>query len=379
MLIMINTIELFAGVGGFRIGLERSSNRFNFILANQWEPQKKDQFAYKCYCSNFGSDNVINEDVNNIIETIPDHDLLVGGFPCQDYSVANSKAKGIQGKKGVLWWSIYKIIENKQPSFILLENVDRLLKSPSKQRGRDFGIILYCLYLQGYTVEWQIVNAAEQGFAQKRKRIFIVAYKKQENLNILNSAFPIKEIEKSNNIDLTKYSNLIEISNDFNADFFNQGLMLKGKVITNKIKTISVPFIPLKNILESNVDNKYFLNSDQVEYFKYLKGAKEINRVSKTGYKYVFKEGAIPFPDDLDKPSRTLLTSENTIARTSHIILDPEVNKYRKLTPLECERLNGFPDNWTSSLKDSQRYFVMGNALVTSIITKIGNELIKHI
>lgn len=376
---MINTIELFAGVGGFRIGLERSSNRFNFILANQWEPQKKDQFAYKCYCSNFGSDNVINEDVNNIIETIPDHDLLVGGFPCQDYSVANSKAEGIQGKKGVLWWSIYKIIENKQPSFILLENVDRLLKSPSKQRGRDFGIILYCLYLQGYIVEWQIVNAAEQGFAQKRKRIFIVAYKKQENLNILNSAFPIKEIEKSNNIDLTKYSNLIEISNDFNADFFNQGLMLKGKVITNKIKTISVPFIPLKNILESNVDNKYFLNSDQVEHFKYLKGTKEINRVSKTGYKYVFKEGAIPFPDDLDKPSRTLLTSENTIARTSHIILDPEVNKYRKLTPLECERLNGFPDNWTSSLKDFQRYFVMGNALVTGIITKIGNELIKHI
>lgn len=379
MFIMINTIELFAGVGGFRIGLERSSNRFNFILANQWEPQKKDQFAYKCYCSNFGSDNVINEDVNTIIDTIPDHDLLVGGFPCQDYSVANSKAEGIQGKKGVLWWSIYKIIENKQPSFILLENVDRLLKSPSKQRGRDFGIILYCLYLQGYTVEWQIVNAAEQGFAQKRKRIFIVAYKKQENLNILTSAFPIKEIEKSNNIDLTKYSNLIEISNDFNADFFNQGLMLKGKVITNKIKTISVPFIPLKNILESNVDNKYFLNSNQVEHFKYLKGAKEINRVSKTGYKYVFKEGAIPFPDDLDKPSRTLLTSENTIARTSHIILDPEVNKYRKLTPLECERLNGFPDNWTSSLKDSQRYFVMGNALVTGIITKIGNELIKHI
>lgn len=376
---MINTIELFAGVGGFRIGLERSSNRFNFILANQWEPQKKDQFAYKCYCSNFGSDNVINEDVNTIIDTIPDHDLLVGGFPCQDYSVANSKAEGIQGKKGVLWWSIYKIIENKQPSFILLENVDRLTKSPSKQRGRDFGIILYCLYLQGYTVEWQIVNASEQGFAQKRKRIFIVAYKKQENLNILNSAFPIKEIEKSNNIDLTKYTSLVEISNNFNADFFNQGLMLKGKVITNKIKTISVPFIPLKNILESNVDNKYFLNSDQVEYFKYLKGAKEINRVSKTGYKYVFKEGAIPFPDDLDKPSRTLLTSENTIARTSHIILDPEVNKYRKLTPLECERLNGFPDNWTISLKDSQRYFVMGNALVTGIITKIGNELIKHI
>lgn len=171
--------ELFAGVGGFRIGLEESDPNWNTVWANQWEPGRKSQYAYDCYVSHFGKNkNYINEDIASIDkEDIPDHNLLVGGFPCQDYSVARTGAKGMEGKKGVLWWQIRDVLETKSPKFVLLENVDRLLKSPASQRGRDFGVILACFNDLGYTVEWRVINAADYGFAQRRRRTFIFACK----------------------------------------------------------------------------------------------------------------------------------------------------------------------------------------------------------
>ncbi len=172
----IRVVELFAGVGGFRVGFERSSSIFDTVWANQWEPGQKGQWAYKCYVKNFGNpEKCSNEDIATVIEEAPEHDLLCGGFPCQDYSVARTGARGIEGKKGVLWWSIYKIIKLRHPNYVLLENVDRLLKSPAKQRGRDFGVILRCLMGEGYFVEWRVINAAEYGYAQRRRRTFILA------------------------------------------------------------------------------------------------------------------------------------------------------------------------------------------------------------
>ena len=164
---------------GFRVGLENSNPEWNTVWANQWEPGKKSQHAYDCYVSHYGKKEIhVNEDISRVDKkTIPNHNLLVGGFPCQDYSVAHTGAKGIEGKKGVLWWQIKEILEVKKPKFVLLENVDRLIKSPSSQRGRDFGIILACFNDLGYSVEWRIINAAEYGFAQRRRRIFIYASK----------------------------------------------------------------------------------------------------------------------------------------------------------------------------------------------------------
>ena len=117
--------------------------------------------------------NHVCEDIGKVDKTIiPDHTLLVGGFPCQDYSVARSLSneKGIEGKKGVLWWEIAEVLETKQPPFVLLENVDRLLRSPSTQRGRDFGIMLRSFLDNGYAVEWRVINAAEYGFSPKKKK-----------------------------------------------------------------------------------------------------------------------------------------------------------------------------------------------------------------
>src|SRR3990172_2866355 len=134
----IKVVELFAGVGGFRLGLEKASNKYKIIWSNQWEPATKSQHASNIYVKRFGKENHSNKDIAQVLSSdIPDFDLLVGGFPCQDYSVARilSQAEGLKGKKGVLWWEIYRILNEKKekPQFLILENVDRLLKSPAKQ------------------------------------------------------------------------------------------------------------------------------------------------------------------------------------------------------------------------------------------------------
>ncbi len=175
---MIKVVELFAGVGGFRLGLEKSD--YKVIWSNQWEPSTKMQHASMVYEARFGKKNHSNEDINDLvannIDSIPDHDMLVGGFPCQDYSVATTlhNSKGLKGKKGVLWWAINRILEYKKnkPKYLFLENVDRLLKSPASQRGRDFAVMLQSLNDLGYAVEWRVVNAAEYGMPQRRRRVF---------------------------------------------------------------------------------------------------------------------------------------------------------------------------------------------------------------
>ena len=394
----IKVVELFAGVGGLRVGLERASPDFKTVWANQWEPGRKDQFAFNCYDQHFrdtGSVNV-NDDIAKVKDQVPEHDLLVGGFPCQDYSVAATKAKGIEGKKGVLWWSIHDIIKNRHPKYVILENVDRLVRSPSSQRGRDFGIILRCLADEGYYAEWRIVNAAEYGLQQRRRRTFIFACRKNEPFartyedntpedvirkqGFFARTFPItdKIIESKMggcSINEIEYPTLVDISDNFEEDFYRAGVLIGYEIYTREVE----PLPPehqhtLREQLEKDVDDSYF-NID-VEKWKYLKGSKNEIRTKKDGFTYHYTEGAIPFPDILDRPGRTMLTSEGTVNRSSHIIEDPQTGRYRILTPVECERLNGFPDNWTNTgMSQRQRYFTMGNALVVPLIEMMGKTL----
>ena len=385
--------ELFAGVGGFRVGLENSNSEWNTVWANQWEPGKKNQHAYDCYVNHFGRKEIhVNEDISSVDKTIiPNHNLLVGGFPCQDYSVAHTGAKGIEGKKGVLWWQIKEILEVKKPKFVLLENVDRLIKSPSTQRGRDFGIILACFNDLGYSVEWRVINAAEYGFAQRRRRIFIYAskdntkyYKKiqksdfndiLENEGFFAKEFPIEIIVNSKTHDFI-YNDIVDVSDNFKMKFENAGIMINGKIHTAKIMPKeSTPQLLNEIIEKEGVDEKYFLGSN-LEKWNYLKGAKDIIRKEGTEFEYHFREGAIAFPDSLDKPARTMLTSEGSLNRSTHIIEDPKSKMYRIITPIEAERINGFPDNWTNTgMPQNFRYFCMGNALVVGLIEKMGKSL----
>ena len=382
-------------LGDLEYGLEKSDSSWNTVWANQWEPGKKSQYAFDCYINHFGNEKkYVNEDISLVDKnTIPNHNLLVGGFPCQDYSVARTGAKGMEGKKGVLWWQIKDTLEAKNPKFVLLENVDRLLKSPANQRGRDFGVILACFNDLGYTVEWRVINAADYGFAQRRRRTFIFACKndtnyynkiKEESLEsiIKNEGFFVKEFPINTNIDAKeidfKYKDLIDVSDNFKMQFKNSGIMRKGKIYTTEVTPISIESKPLSKIVQyDGVDDKYKLG-DNLEKWNYLKGAKDILRKAGTPHEYHFREGAIAFPDALDKPARTMLTSEGSLNRSTHVIEDPKSKCYRILTPIETERINGFPDNWTDTgMPERFRYFCMGNALVVGLIEKMGNNLNK--
>lgn len=391
--------ELFAGVGGFRLGFDRLESGWETTWFSQWEPGAKTQWAHDCYVQHYGDSADINgeyhtgEDISTMDkESIPDHSLLVGGFPCQDYSVAHTLAssKGIEGKKGVLWWQIRDTLIAKKAPFCILENVDRLLKSPAKQRGRDFGIILACLAELGYSAEWRVVNAAQYGAAQRRRRIFIFAYKNDtvygkkmesilpeaivQNEGFMVKAFPIVEMARMTSTSIS--SDIVDVSDNFKFAFENAGYMHNGTIYTAKITEAEETPILLGAILQRNVDEKHYIAGDKLAKWTYLKGAKKIPRTSANGHEYTFSEGPIAFPDPWDRPGRTMLTSESTLNRSTHVVSDPGTGRLRLLTPVEAERLQGFDDEWTNTgMPDRMRYFCMGNALVVQMITRMGKVL----
>ena len=405
----IKVVELFAGVGGFRIGLEGASDAYDTIWNNQWEPSTQHQDASLVYKARFGSKGHCNKDINTIpTDEIPDHDLLVGGFPCQDYSVAAtlSRSGGIEGKKGVLWWQIYRILNEKgekRPKYIFFENVDRLLNSPATQRGRDFAIILASLADLGYVVEWRIINAADYGMPQRRRRTYIVGYqkdsvvaRKMEQLEdwvefdgVMAKAFefrPKKKTVSEFNIEGT----IQEVSAGFNkgkkdSPFGNAGVMKDRLVYSVDAEAVyNGPRQTLGgNLVDENlVPEEFFISEEDLPKWQYEKGAKKIERVSKEGYKYTFSEGGMTFPDYLDQPSRTIITGEGGTApsRFKHVVLTPS-GRYRRLLPIELERMNMFPDNHTlhPQVSDGRRAFLMGNALVCGIIEQIGKSLYQFI
>lgn len=391
--------ELFAGVGGFRLGFDRLQTGWKTTWFSQWEPGAKTQWAHECYVKHFGESTDSNgefhtgEDISTVDKaTIPNHTLLVGGFPCQDYSVAHTLAssKGIEGKKGVLWWQIRDTLIAKKAPFCLLENVDRLLKSPAKQRGRDFGVILACLAELGYSAEWRVVNAAQYGAGQRRRRTFIFAYRDNtsygkkmaklsaddivSSLGFMVRAFPITETSE---IAQTKLEgDIVNVSDTFRFSFENAGYMHEGNIYTSKVKEQEEEAVTLGKLLQSNVGDKYYISNEKMPKWTYLKGAKKIPRKTADGHEYVFSEGPIAFPDPWDRPGRTMLTSESTLNRSTHVVSDPGTGKLRLLTPIEAERLQGFDDEWTDSgMPDRMRYFCMGNALVVPMITRMGKIL----
>ena len=420
----MNVLELFAGVGGFRIGLENSDkNFFKTRWSNQWEPSRKSQDAFEVYDYHFPN----SENINISISDIPDEkfasmdaDMIVGGFPCQDYSVARSKKneQGIEGKKGVLFWEIIRATRIIKPKYLILENVDRLLKAPSKQRGRDFAIMLTAFNNLGYSVEWRVINAADYGRSQRRRRVFFFVFRndtkyaksldgKYENEDIVfeehkyddyifqtglfATQFPIKQAPvKNRQVFYELEADIVAVSDNFTGTVWNTGVMRHGKYYS--IETVansdSNP-ITLGEILqdETEVPDKYFLTDKaKLEKFQYLRGPKKLERTSADGHTYIYSEGGMSPHDDLSLPGRTMLTSEGTVNRSTHFLFVN--NKYRLLTPIEAERLQDFPDDWTAYKKledgtvvevsDKMRMFFMGNALVTEIVRKIG-DFIKTI
>lgn len=405
----IKVVELFAGVGGFRIGLEGATDAYETIWNNQWEPTTVRQDASLVYRARFGTKGHCNQDINLVrTEDIPNHDLLVAGFPCQDYSVAStlSRSGGIEGKKGVLWWQIYRILNEKgdsRPDYLFFENVDRLLGSPAKQRGRDFAIILASLSDLGYVVEWRVINAAEYGMPQRRRRTYIVGYRESCIVGrgitdlggwvlhdgVMAKAFPC-EAKAETASEFAIAGSISEVSDNFNkagkdTPFGTAGIMCRRKVFSlNTTPVYRGTYMTLGDIVidESLVPEAFFIPDAAVDRWKYEKGAKKFERTSKDGFKYMYSEGGMAFPDPLDKPSRTIITGEGGAAasRFKHVVLTPS-GRYRRLTPIELERLNMFPDNHTylPGTSDGRRAFLMGNALVCGVVRQVGESLYRFI
>ena len=378
------------------------------VWANQWEPPGNEakQFAWRCYEKRFGDGSCVNADIETVLDDVergaremPAFDLLCGGFPCQDYSVAKpaTHSRGIEGKKGVLWWQVERLIRWGRPCYVLLENVDRLLKSPARQRGRDFAIILNCLNALGYSVEWRVVDAASYGFPQRRKRVFVYGERttatwlleeRVASSGVLARAFrvhPPPSIRGGFSID----GSLLKVSQAFGAQaakspFGNAGAMQGGLAVTANVEPVyNGPHSVLGDILlpDEEVDPSFYIHTKDLERWLYLKGAKREQRVCRrNGHVYTYSEGKVAFPDFPDAPSRTILTSEGGRAalRTKHVV-ETRDGRLRRLHPIEIERLFGFPDGWTNTgMTDAQRAFCLGNALVVGVVRRIGEEIARR-
>ena len=419
----MNVLELFAGVGGFRIGLENANpDYFRTLWSNQWEPSRKSQDAFEVYNYHFPDSENINISIADITDeqfAEMNADMIVGGFPCQDYSVARSKKneQGIEGQKGVLFWEIVRATRIIRPRFLILENVDRLLKAPSKQRGRDFAIMLTAFNNLGYSVEWRVINAADYGRSQRRRRVFFFIYRndipfalqmdqrfeEQEQVfdenryddyifheGLFATQFPIMNTPvKKRHVYYELPEDIVEVSDNFSGTVWNTGVMRHGRYYSiDTAPNYDGEPITLGEILqnEEEVPEKFFINDPaKLEKFQYLRGPKRIERTSADGHTYIYSEGGMSPTDDLNLPGRTMLTSEGTVNRSTHFLHVNE--RYRLITPVEAERLQDFPDNWTALKKlsdgtvtevsDKLRMFFMGNALVTDIVRKIGEFIVE--
>lgn len=320
----LKVAELFAGVGGFReamvsLNAQVGAELFRMVWSNQWEPSEsgkkgEEQFANRVYIEKFGHPGHYADDIHKVSDIkgpipkslVPEIDLLVGGFPCQDYSVAKPKnvSKGLRGPKGVLWWSIERLLEERAPDYVLLENVDRLINSPANNRGRDFAVILKGFQELGYAVEWRVVNAAEYGFPQKRRRIFILAYKLKTvpgkalksaadepasvlvSKGVLARSLPCASEELIPELyDLNKFTTDVDVKDRYaeeSSPFLSAGFMLNGEVHTLQVDSVmkgrptflrdllvkpGAQFYPLSA-------SKFSIPAEDAGYWAYAKGRK---------------------------------------------------------------------------------------------------------
>ena len=246
-----------------------------------------------------------------------------------------------------------------------------------------------------YNVQWRVINAAEYGKPQKRRRTFIFAYKRDlayatTNANFFDVMFPCTYTGPVRTSEINPL-NISEISKHYTFRFEKSGNMINGIITSQNIKTPGIEgnSRTLGSLLIPAPDNSFDIENETpwIE----AKGSKKKERTTKDGYTYTFSEGSCPYPDNENIPARTMLTSEGTTNRSSHVVYDPTTHHKRILQPIEAERIQTFPDNWTehgtqiladgqtieTTLSNRQRYFLMGNALVTELITDMAPEILR--
>ncbi|MBU0278744.1 MULTISPECIES: DNA (cytosine-5-)-methyltransferase [unclassified Gemella] len=347
----LRVVSLFSGIGGFESGIDSSNISAKVVFASEIE-----KFATLSYQSNY-PDHMLVGDITKIHETdIPDHDILVGGFPCQAFSIAG-KRNGFKDTRGTLFFEVAKILKEKTPRIVLLENVENLI---NHDKSNTIRTILLTLSELGYTVDFTILNSSEMGVPQNRSRTFILGIK-----NFPSE--PYKEDFRSQKISsLKKELNLDDNFNGFN--FFND---LKSN---NEDKYI-------KDILENSVDSKYYFDSKKVQNYIDSLEIPKINSEKKIIKVFDFPKEV---HNDQERQRRVHSIegiSPTILARSDTTKILVEVDgklKVRKLTPIENMRIQGFDEAFIDNIKnigmsDTQMYKQSGNAVSPPVISEIFN------
>jgi len=342
-------IELFAGIGGFRCGLEKANytitegfqqgiqrgsknnptavkpllgtKQFTCVWANEW-----DKYACQIYRKNFGEGELYEGDIKGVAaETVPDHALLTAGFPCPTYSIAG-KRKGFDDPQGIVFFEICRIAEVKKPRLLLLENVKGLL---NHKGGETFAVILNSLSELGYDCEWEVLNSKNFGVPQNRERVFIVGHLRGEGGQ---KVFPIGEADSI--YPETDEQIIHTIDSNYHKGWLD-----------NQQRTM------VYDVYNKSLRKKQNLTGT-------LKGEGIAN--TSLGTALILRDG---------RDNRSCLRGGRTLE------IGIEGKSIRRLTPTECERLQGFPDGWTEGISDTQRYKCLGNAVTINVIKEIGKRL----
>jgi len=380
----ITFIELFCGIGGFRLGLEKTKN-FKCIWAND-----NDKYASKIYRKNFGTKELIEGNIKTIdADSIPNHTLLTAGFPCQSFSVAG-KRKGFQDTRGTLFFDIARITEAKKPELLLLENVKGLL---NHDKGLTFQIILESLAELGYDVEWQVLNSKYFGVPQNRERVFIIGHLRGGGGGQI---FPIGESTKVN----TRKSET-QIARTITSQYYKQGQW--EQYIKERDRQTDRVYSEngVSPTLDSNTGGRH-TPMVALRWVRTEKGKKARKKSMEKGRDYTpFNYGHRELVESKDNVSGCVTDAVNKDSLVGIKIIEdfyknrptryfdesPTIRegrqglkltdgvKIRRLTPTECERLQGFPDGWTKGVSDTQRYKTLGNAVTVNVIEFLGKKL----
>lgn len=354
-------ISLFSGIGGFEMGIHQVSEKMGIELECVFSSEI-DKYARKIYEKNFGVEPY--GDIKQINEyDIPNHNLLVGGFPCQAFSIAGKRA-GFDDIRGTLFFEIARIARAKRPEILLLENVRGLL---SHDKGRTFEVILKTLDDIGYDVEWQVLNSKNYGIPQNRERVFIVGHLRGSGRRKI---FPIagESRQTINQINNPTHSN--------NRVYFDEGISPTLNCMEGGNRQ---PFVIVNKEIKIR-DNSTCLDAN---YYKGLDnhGARTgvlIKEATKQGYTESNIGDSINYSQPNSKTRRGRVSNiANTLDTGCQQGVLTEDIRIRRLTPIECERLQGFPDNWTEGLSDTQRYKCIGNAVSVPVIEAVITELFK--
>ncbi len=388
-------IDLFAGIGGFHLGLEKANNNnrykewenstilsdastnnesnqlqrtsFSCVWANEW-----DKWAGKVYQTRFPETPFNSTDIRLVkANDIPKADLLCAGFPCQAFSIAG-KRKGFEETRGTLFYEICRIAKAKRIPYLLLENVKGLL---SAQDRFAFFEIINCLDELGYLLQWETLNSKNFGVPQNRERVFIIGCLGKKRFKQI---FPLGQ---SNEI-LTNKNNTKQVTK-------------KGIQMQNITSTIDARYGALRNSGETYVQENQLieLTQNQAEAQRIF-SINGIARTIKNGGGQGAKTGLYEVYDDYNSKMRTdgivgTITQNigNKATRNGQKIVmenltergHKTIGKIRRLTPTECERLQGYPDGWTKieGISDSQRYKMIGNAVTTNVIQTIGEKILQ--